>query len=258
MTGFNVKLVEKSGPQLGRMFDRVFRPNKCHSDRCVVCKYACDKGSKCCLTNVVYSAQCLECMKEQRVLSELSAQSDAGNNKNVNKKVPNRKATKSDKKTGLYVGETSRCLFERSNEQIDGMLNGDDKNFIIKHWALKHSKLETPPEKKFSVIKTHQDALSRVIQEAILIECDADINSKSEWRQNAKPRLVIEQTNKQREKEDIEMAIANCEQQKLIDAIILKVTRMKDEKGKNDEKGVVGEKNVVDDGKIYRNNKGSK
>ena len=171
------------------------------------------------------------------------------------KKVPNRKATKSDKKTGLYVGETSRCLFERSNEHIDGMLNGDDKNFIIKHWALKHSKLETPPEKKFSVIKTHQDALSRVIQEAILIECDADINSKSEWRQNAKPRLVIEQTNKQIEKEDIEMAIANWEQQKLIDAIILKVTRMKDEKDKNDEKGVVGEKNVVDDGKIYRNNK---
>ena len=51
------------------------------------------------------------------------------------------------------------------------------------------------------------------------------------------------------------MAIANCEQQKLIDAIILKVTRMKNEKDKNDEKGVVGEKNIVDDGKIYRNDK---
>ena len=62
---------------------------------------------------------------------------------------------------------------------MDGMLNGDAQNFIIKHLATKHSKLETPPEMNFSVLKTHQDALYRVIQEAVLIDCDGFLSEES-------------------------------------------------------------------------------
>ena len=52
-TGQNIKLVEKSGVQLGRVFDRVFKPEKCHAAKCIVCKYHEGKGgSKCRLTNV--------------------------------------------------------------------------------------------------------------------------------------------------------------------------------------------------------------
>ena len=112
---------------------------------------------------------------------------------------------------------------------MDGMLNGDEQNFIIKHLATKHSKLETPPEMNFSVLKTHQDALSRVIQEAVLIDCDADMNSKSKWRLNSKPKLVIEKMNKQKEKDELEMAIENRKQQKLINAVIIRAGKHKDE-----------------------------
>ena len=51
-TGYNTKLVEKSGVQLVRLFDRVFKPSKCHSEKCTVCKHSREgKYSKCRLTN---------------------------------------------------------------------------------------------------------------------------------------------------------------------------------------------------------------
>jgi len=38
------------------------------------------------------------------------------------------------------------------------------------------------------------NALTRLVQEAVFIETDANMNSKSEWRLNAKPRPIIERT----------------------------------------------------------------
>ena len=38
------------------------------------------------------------------------------------------------------------------------------------------------------------NALTRLVQEAVFIETDANMNSKSEWRLNAKPRLTIGRT----------------------------------------------------------------
>ena len=43
-TGVNIKLVGKSGVQLGRLFDRVFKPKTCHAQSCVVCRYHEGKG----------------------------------------------------------------------------------------------------------------------------------------------------------------------------------------------------------------------
>ena len=82
-----------------------------------------------------------------------------------------------------YVGETGRCLAERSREHIRGMENGDVENFIIKHWATCHTDEVTPPEMKFEVVKNHRDCLSRLLHEAVLIEKEGTMNSKSEWRQ---------------------------------------------------------------------------
>ena len=43
-----------------------------------------------------------------------------------------------------YIGESSRRLSECSKEHIEGLLHGDDKNFVIKHWADKHLDMNEP------------------------------------------------------------------------------------------------------------------
>ena len=48
---YNVKLTEKSGIQLARLFNRVTAPERCNWEGCIVCK---DGGSKWKIQNVVY------------------------------------------------------------------------------------------------------------------------------------------------------------------------------------------------------------
>ena len=96
------------------------------------------------------------------------------------------------KQEGLYIRETSRCLFERSNEHLDGVIKCDESNFIVKHWAITHKDLSAPPRFKFSVLQTHRDPMTRLVHESVLIETDSTLNSKDEWGRSKRPRLRIE------------------------------------------------------------------
>ena len=107
---------------------------------------------------------------------------------------------KEEHKRSIYVGETGRCLAERSQEHFRGLENGERENFIVKHWMLCHPEREMQPDIEFSVIKNHRDCLSRLLHEAVLIEEIGTMNSKSEWRKNARPRLVIEKEEWEKEK----------------------------------------------------------
>ena len=61
-TGYNSKIVKESGVQIIRLFDRVFKPSKCHSEKCEVCRNTKEgKYSKCRVTIVVYKAECIKC-----------------------------------------------------------------------------------------------------------------------------------------------------------------------------------------------------
>ena len=150
ITGYNVKIVESSGTQLARLFQRVYSPRTCHWDECPACAYSntSKKPPKCRVNNVVYEAVCIECEEEAK---------DA-----VDEGI--------GMKIGRYVGETSRTLAERSKEHIDGAKNCDYDNFIIKHWVNNHSELPDIPRMRFRVLKSFQDALSRLATEGVLIE----------------------------------------------------------------------------------------
>lgn len=63
---------------------------------------------------------------------------------------------------------------------------------MVKHWAQSHGELNEAPLFKFEVVKQHKDSLSRMLHEALLIEKEANLNSKSEFRSNRLTRLVIE------------------------------------------------------------------
>ena len=65
MSGYNVKLVQMSGIQLARIFQRFYTPHKCHLLECPVCKENTEKGaSRCRNSNIVYERVCLDCHDE--------------------------------------------------------------------------------------------------------------------------------------------------------------------------------------------------
>ena len=168
-SGYNVRLTEKSGIQLCRLFQRVFTPTTCHWERCPVCRSSDgSKSSKCRIDNIVYEGRCEEC--EDMVKGGSLDKGDVG----------------------VYIGESGRTLAERSQEHINAAKSLDESSFVIKHWILKHPDLDKPPMIKFSVKRPLKDALSRLVCESVWIEEKSNMNSKSEWRNNKVNRLTIE------------------------------------------------------------------
>ena len=70
--------------------------------------------------------------------------------------------------------------------------NGEMDSFILKHWALAHENDVEMPVMRFSVVQGHMDALTRILQEAVLIEEEGNMNWKGEWRTNIRRKLVLE------------------------------------------------------------------
>ena len=67
---------------------------------------------------------------------------------------------------------------------------------MLKHWSTKHHSMNTPPEFVFRVVKKHNNALGRLVHEAVKILDCATLNSKSEWIGYKIPRLTVEKTEK--------------------------------------------------------------
>ena len=64
---------------------------------------------------------------------------------------------------------------------------------------LHHPQLERRPKISFKIIKTYKDPLSRLIAESVLIDKLANLNSKSEWRNNRESRLVVETVERKKD-----------------------------------------------------------
>ena len=136
--------------------NRTFDKANCHWQDCPVCLYTDKKGSKCRQNNVVYESICLRCESQIK------------------------QGVRQEDKLGKNIGETSRCLAERSREHVQLLKNTDESSFMLKHWALEHSDDSEQPEFKFKVIKNFKDPLSRILSEAVLIDMYSNMNSKSE------------------------------------------------------------------------------
>ena len=154
----------------------------CERETCHVCnKLGSEKPKKCKQSNVVYEAVCVTC--EQ--------QNEEGERPEIN----------------VYIGESSRSLAERFSEHVSGLMKGDEGNFIVKHWALKHIDQMEPPEMRFRVLRSFREPLTRVLTAAVLIEKISTMNSKSEWGHTKLKRLCVEKTYKEEvklKKEDVE------------------------------------------------------
>ena len=63
---------------------------------------------------------------------------------------------------------------------------------MFKHWVMEHRELLIPPKLKFSVIQKFKDPLSRIVKEAVSIQDQFSLNSKSELRSYRVDRLTVE------------------------------------------------------------------
>ena len=84
---------------------------------------------------------------------------------------------------------------ERSAEHVGAAARLDVENFIVKHWALKHSESPEQPRMRFKVRGSFKDALTRIVTEAVLIDKESNMNSKAEWGYRKLNRLTIESPN---------------------------------------------------------------
>ena len=86
-----------------------------------------------------------------------------------------------EEEKSVYIGETARNLYTRTQEHED---NKDEDSFMNKHMKECHE----GKERKFTARVTHtnQDCLSRQAREGVLIRrCNKKLlNSKTEWFQS--------------------------------------------------------------------------
>ena len=94
---------------------------------------------------------------------------------------------------GIYVGESSRSMYERAKDhEADRQALSEDSH-QVKHWLTEHQELLAPPKFKFKIIQTFQDPLSRQLAEAVRIDLRGEgvLNSKAEYNRCKVPRFTI-------------------------------------------------------------------
>ena len=70
----------------------------------------------------------------------------------------------------VYVGETSRSIYERAKEHGADAVAGHEDSHMHKHWVLDHAEERERPKFKIRVVASFKDALTRQLAEAVRIE----------------------------------------------------------------------------------------
>ena len=182
-TGFKVRVVENAGTALKRIFSSTnpWGSRECGRPDCVVCSQGDEKIQDCRRRNIVYENRCTAC--------------------HVESKMEDPKLTGTGK--GIYVGESSRSMYERGKEHEADRVGELEESHQIKHWVLDHPELDAPPKFKFKGVSSFRDALTRQLSEAVRIELRGEdiLNSKSEFNRCKMPRLKIDLKGWRKEKE---------------------------------------------------------
>ena len=96
------------------------------------------------------------------------------------------------KNEAVYVGESSRSLYERAKEHFEDALGQKEDSHIYKHWETCHMG-EGRPRFKFSIVRSFQDCLSRQIAESVRIGLRVHVlNSQAVYSRCRLPRLTVD------------------------------------------------------------------
>ena len=148
--GFKIKVVERCGQSLGSKFpiSNLWGGAKCGRQGCTTCEQDVEELPDCTKKNLVYENICVSCNPGAAKKGELEE---------GRVDIPT-----------IYVGETSRSIFERSKEHWEGARKGAENNHMVKHLKMVHEE-EQEPKFVMKVIKHYKTALARQIAEAVRI-----------------------------------------------------------------------------------------
>ena len=188
------KMVEMGGSQLGQTFSNrdPWAGAGCGRDDCYPChQEGEDKKDDCFKRNILYESRCSQC-KEQQELEEIK---DGATKSRKNKFNPLDK--------GVYVGESSRSLYERTKEHMDDAKKDAPESHIRKHWREFHPEMMEMPTFKFKIVKSFRDSLSRQVAESVRIDLRVGvINSKTMYSRNRLTRLEVDKSEWERSEEE--------------------------------------------------------
>jgi hypothetical protein len=166
ITRFRVRYQEAGGTQLARLFStdlgkgQSFVREECQPYG----RLDDEKIPNCKQASILYESSCQICNKDTKGKEEASG------------------------RMGIYYGETSRSLFERSKEHFKDAADFSEGSHIIKHWLTSHEEEEKCPDFKFRIV-------GRQVSEAVMIHYSKDIllNSKNEYNSNCLTRLTVDE-----------------------------------------------------------------
>ena len=175
--GFSIKVVERSGSSLKGKFplNNLWEGTKCPRKDCITCTQQAEFLPTCTRRNVLYENTCVLCNP------------GAGDKKD--------KGENTTKYPSVYVGESTRSIYERSLEHHKGQKKKDEDNHMVKHMTVHHQS-EDKPQFIMKPIKYFRTALSRQVAEAVRIRRrggeDNVLNSKAEYNRCTVSRLTIQ------------------------------------------------------------------
>ena len=137
ITQFRRKVQEAGGIKLAGLFStNISKGAHCQRDDCPPCNAGDEKRPNCKLSNILYESKCELCNEDEKA-------SQVG-----------------EKREGIYIGENSRSLYQRSREDVRDSIEFKEGSHIIKHWLNSHPETTSRPPFKFTIIKKFRDCLS--------------------------------------------------------------------------------------------------
>ena len=192
LTGFRVKVVENGGNKLSQVLPiKTTSDMSCGRMDCWTCSQGDEKPVNCFRRSVLYESECSLCKKRKEEGMELN-----------------------EEHATVYVGETSRSLYERTKEHIADAGKRMENSHIRKHWDEAHPG-ENMPTFKFKMVGSFKDCLTRQVAEAVRIMNKGRVlNSKSEFSRCHISRLTVEKTEWEEKAEEKKKWLEKMEKNK--------------------------------------------
>ena len=174
--GFRIKVVERAGTRLKDMFSPtdIWGGIQCERGDCTTCTQEGEDLPDCTTRGIVYESICTKCNP---------GATRPGPLKMANNTVPS-----------VYVGESSRSVYERAGEHSNAYRKRNSDSHIWKHHLVHHEGVGEP-EMTFKVVGTFKSALSRQIFEAVRIRRRGTnlLNSRGKYNRAKIYRLTVDQ-----------------------------------------------------------------
>ena len=201
ITKFKIRYQEAGGRKLSMLFSTELADGEHCGRECPPCNSG-EGRPNCKKRSVLYESRCTICNPESKPSHQQEGEHE---------QPPSRE--------GIYFGETSRSLHERSLEHVADAKEFKEGSHMVKHWMIHHPSEVKQPPFKFTIISMFRDCLSRQIGEAmrILFSKDKLLNSMNEYLSNNINRVVEDEDKYEKKKREMREEKTELEEKKALE-----------------------------------------